>query len=705
MTVSTSINSVVYRGNGATTQFAVPFKVLDVEHLLIRRRVFVTGTIEHTYVGTDYSYAGIGTPDGTLTLAGAALGNTYELVIERIVPYTQDLDIVNAGGFYPETVEEQLDLIVMEIQQVAEIAGRSVTVPAGETVSELPIASYRAGKFPVFDANGDITVTDGIGSDSSLRSDLAADGGPLVRVTPRGLLASTATLSEYAQFLPLFIESFREAGDTDREVLTKAFDAWEAQGGGTLVGGGPEVVYDLGDENIIGGVSTSTVIFAVTGLTNATLDLDGASIMVNSGEWAGLGTYNIPVIFKFTNCQNLVIRNIGKFQDTGYVNTRDWQGAYFIEISGNAGPCKGVTLDNVHMDGGLGPLVVRGTQTNRVSGIWITQSCYFNNVYYGSSFQDNGDKALLEYTCENVLRAYIGYGFIIHHFNMRVIGSATPLAEGAFVFMRADRDTWGVTGQVVFSGSLDNWRRGVGDPGYLFGFQQQNNDGATALLGGFDLKLFIVPGTQDTNGTHRLRFSSFTTGAVSENTGSTTHRFGMIRLGGDLGGIAHPFHSRCTPAVPPVIALANGVSGLGPTPTIGCPGFILQTGPNHYMIEKFGDLTSGTVKMPMASLADTISLLRVIIAASAKSNANTDGASSKAHIFRDDVGVYLLGTTSGELTGSPGAGDTSAFNSSNLTRAYAGNANGDLVITLGGSDYAVSTAYARVTVEALLRPI
>lgn len=177
MTVSTSINSVVYRGNGATTQFAVPFKVLDVDHLRVKRRVFATGALDYTYIGTDYSYSGIDADSGTLTLSGLALDDDYELVIERIVPYTQDLDIVNAGGFYPETVEEQLDLIVMGVQQLADLAGRAVTVPVGETVSELLNADERAGRFLAFDVNGDVIVSTGTGADAGLRTDLAATTG------------------------------------------------------------------------------------------------------------------------------------------------------------------------------------------------------------------------------------------------------------------------------------------------------------------------------------------------------------------------------------------------------------------------------------------------------------------------------------------------------------------------------------------------
>lgn len=177
MTVSTSTNSVVYRGNGATTQFAVPFRVLDVNHLVVTRRNFITGETLYTYVGTDFSYIGIGADAGTLTLAGTALDDDFELVIERIVPYTQGLDIVNSGGFYPETVEEELDLIVMGVQQLADLSKRGVTVPVGESGIKLSKAADRAGKFFGFDAGGNFTPLSGTGSDSALRTDLAGTLG------------------------------------------------------------------------------------------------------------------------------------------------------------------------------------------------------------------------------------------------------------------------------------------------------------------------------------------------------------------------------------------------------------------------------------------------------------------------------------------------------------------------------------------------
>lgn len=217
MTVSTSTNSVVYRGNGATTQFTVPFKVLDEDHLVVTRRDYDTGVLDYTYVGTDYSFSGIGNDSGTLTLAGDALEDDFELVIERIVPYTQDLDIVNAGGFYPETVEEQLDMLVMGMQQLAARMGRAITVPIGDTVDDLPNATSRAGKFPVFDVDGNLTIASGTGGDSALRTDMAqAEGGALLGVSYDFVDAPAGSILNIFRSGPVvLLHMLRKATETD----------------------------------------------------------------------------------------------------------------------------------------------------------------------------------------------------------------------------------------------------------------------------------------------------------------------------------------------------------------------------------------------------------------------------------------------------------------------------------------------------------
>lgn len=208
MTVSTSTNSVVYRGNGATTQFAVPFKVLDEDHLVVTRRDYATGETLYTYTGTDYTYSGIGADAGTLTLAGTALDDDYELVIKRIVPYTQDLDIVNAGGFYPETVEEQLDLMVMQTQQLVDVTERSIVVPDGEDGMELSAAADRAGMFFGFGVSGGFVALSGTGADSALRTDLASNAGDTLIGTKRAAPAILRALGSVLDEMPVPVSSY-----------------------------------------------------------------------------------------------------------------------------------------------------------------------------------------------------------------------------------------------------------------------------------------------------------------------------------------------------------------------------------------------------------------------------------------------------------------------------------------------------------------
>jgi hypothetical protein len=155
MTVSTTNNVTVLQGNGVTTVFPFDFKVIDEDHLVVESREIATG--DSTVVDVaDYTVAGIGDSSGSITL-DTALAATHELVIRRVVPVKQELDIVNQGGFYPDTAEAQLDLTVMGLQQVDEKVNRALVLPEGEDgVVLTPAANRLIG----FDAFGNLGVID-----------------------------------------------------------------------------------------------------------------------------------------------------------------------------------------------------------------------------------------------------------------------------------------------------------------------------------------------------------------------------------------------------------------------------------------------------------------------------------------------------------------------------------------------------------------
>lgn len=166
MTVTTTESVSVARGNGATTSWPFNFKVLDDSHLLVQRRVYATGVVDKTYTASEMTIVR-NTNDGTVTLT-ETLTDEQEIVIKRTVPYTQDTDIVNQGGFYPETVEERFDLLTMQVQQVKEETDRSMRVREGET--PLTVGDIDAGEVGA-NVNG---VFEGVANDAASVADQVA---------------------------------------------------------------------------------------------------------------------------------------------------------------------------------------------------------------------------------------------------------------------------------------------------------------------------------------------------------------------------------------------------------------------------------------------------------------------------------------------------------------------------------------------------
>jgi hypothetical protein len=182
MTISTETNLAVYQGNGATTVFAFPFYVLEEGDLEIQLQAAESGTVTHTYVSGEYTLSGIGDPaGGSVTILGTPITSDYKLTIERVLPYTQPLDLVNETGFYPDEVEKQFDRDVMQTQQLKRLIDAAITVPKGETGFTLPAASTRASKYLAFDAGGDLVTVVGTSSDPAVTANM-------LRVTSRAAL-------------------------------------------------------------------------------------------------------------------------------------------------------------------------------------------------------------------------------------------------------------------------------------------------------------------------------------------------------------------------------------------------------------------------------------------------------------------------------------------------------------------------------------
>lgn len=133
MTVSSVTSRADYTGNGSTTGFAVPFYFLDNSHLTVLRTQISTGVITTLALTTDYTVSGAGVAAGGTVTCVTAPTTDQKLSILRNVPLTQLTHYVPNDPFPAASHEQALDQLTMEMQQVNEIAGRALQLPANTT--------------------------------------------------------------------------------------------------------------------------------------------------------------------------------------------------------------------------------------------------------------------------------------------------------------------------------------------------------------------------------------------------------------------------------------------------------------------------------------------------------------------------------------------------------------------------------------------
>lgn len=147
MTVQNDTNVKTYTGNGVTTVFPYDFFIpgdstTDQANLEVTLLEIATGIEGDPLADVLWSITGVGEDtygNVTYTGGGTPLPATHKINIRRVVPYEQNLDLTTQSAYFPELLEEQLDLMVYQIQQLAEETARSVKVSIGasQTPDEL----------------------------------------------------------------------------------------------------------------------------------------------------------------------------------------------------------------------------------------------------------------------------------------------------------------------------------------------------------------------------------------------------------------------------------------------------------------------------------------------------------------------------------------------------------------------------------------
>jgi len=171
MTISTTTSTITHLGNGATTVFSFPFVGVSQDDLVVSYTntsgvvtvlspSLYTVAINSTPVGGLWGIGGFVTyPNTGSPPTPIATGTTIS--ISREVPYEQTVSIGNQGAFYPQAVEQGLDLLELQIQQLRTLYEYTFKAPITDVDPpiDLPSATLRAGGYFTFDEDGQPTVS------------------------------------------------------------------------------------------------------------------------------------------------------------------------------------------------------------------------------------------------------------------------------------------------------------------------------------------------------------------------------------------------------------------------------------------------------------------------------------------------------------------------------------------------------------------
>ena len=168
MTISSTTVRNSYSGDNSTTTFSYTFKIFaDSDIQVIIRSTDGTETIKT--ITTHYTVTGAGNSGGgsVIFTSGNIPTSTQTVVLRRNIPQTQAIDYIANDPFPAESHEEGLDRATMAIQQLQEEVTRSLKLSKTNTMTSTEFtvgASARANKILAFDTNGELSVTQELGT-------------------------------------------------------------------------------------------------------------------------------------------------------------------------------------------------------------------------------------------------------------------------------------------------------------------------------------------------------------------------------------------------------------------------------------------------------------------------------------------------------------------------------------------------------------
>lgn len=155
MTVTTLPSEVFYDGDGASLEFAVPFRFLADGDLRVAL-VAADGTETVQSLGSGYTVTGAGNAGGGTVTFGTAPADGQTVYIKRVTSFQQETVYEDGKSFRAAQFETDLDRHAMRDQEIRDVQVRTVRQKDREAMLDmtLPFLDARASRVMGFDASG-----------------------------------------------------------------------------------------------------------------------------------------------------------------------------------------------------------------------------------------------------------------------------------------------------------------------------------------------------------------------------------------------------------------------------------------------------------------------------------------------------------------------------------------------------------------------
>lgn len=270
MTVQNDTNVKTYTGNGVTTVFPYDFFIpgdstTDQANVEVTLLEIDTGIEGDPLADVLWSITGVGEDtygNVTYTGGGTPLPATYKINIRRVVPYEQNLDLTTQSAYFPELLEEQLDLMVYQIQQLAEETARSVKVAIG---SEDDPDALVQGVLDALEDTQAAATSAATSATAAAASETAAETAETNAETAETNAEASAVAAAASATAAAASETAAELAETNAETAQAAAEAAQAAAAAS---------YDSFDDRYLGAKAADPV-----------LDNDGAALLTGALYW------------------------------------------------------------------------------------------------------------------------------------------------------------------------------------------------------------------------------------------------------------------------------------------------------------------------------------------------------------------------------------------------------------------------------------